>query len=211
MDISEKHNIKSTFFFITDHSAGKIDGDYLIEHPAIKKIIQEIYKRGHKIGLHPSYNSYKDKVQIKKEFKKLLSICKLYKIKQANWGSRQHFLRWKTPTTAANLDEAGLSYDSTMAFADHPGFRSGVCYDYPLFDLVNRKTLNLLERPLIIMECSIIDKRYMNLGTGIEAFEMIKKLKNRCRLFNGNFTLLWHNSRLVAKKEKNLYEKTLIV
>jgi hypothetical protein len=209
MDTCDQHNIKAAFYFIADIPAGKIDGDYSIEHPLIKNLIQHIYKRGHEIGLHTSYNTYKDKYQTIKEFKKLSYICSQLEIKQNNWGSRQHFLRWETPTTAVNLDHAGLNYDTSISFADHAGFRCGTCYEYPLFDLKNRKALKLCERPLIMMECSVIDERYMNLGAGEESLKMMKKLKDRRRMFNGNFTMLWHNSRLVNMKERFIFEQLL--
>jgi hypothetical protein len=49
----------------------------------------------------------------------------------------------------------------------------------------------------------------MNLGTGEKALDVLQTLKDRCRMFNGNFTLLWHNNRLVADDEVALY-KTLL-
>ena len=68
-------------------------------------------------------------------------------IQQAQLGGRQHYLRWKTPDTAIAWDAAGLDYDSTLAFADRGGFRCGVCYEFPMYDLKNRRPLNLLQRP----------------------------------------------------------------
>ena len=96
-----------------------------------------------------------------------------------------------------------------MAFADYAGFRCGICYEYPLFDLKNGKTLRLYERPLIVMECSVIDKKYMNFGDGEESFKIMNKFKDRCRMFNGNFILLWQNSRLVNRREKFMFEQVL--
>jgi hypothetical protein len=56
------------------------------------------------------------------------------------------------------------------------------------------------------MECSIIDERYMGLGTGEAALKMFLSLKSTCQQFDGDFTLLWHNSRLVDINELGLYE-----
>ncbi len=75
--------------------------------------------------------------------------------------------------------------------------------------MVNQKTLKLRERPLIAMECTVIDKRYMALGTGEAALEVFLSLKKTCQQFNGDFTLLWHNSRLVEVEERGLYEAIL--
>jgi hypothetical protein len=60
------------------------------------------------------------------------------------------------------------------------------------------------------MECTIIDERYMNLGVENDsAWQLMEKYKQRCHLFNGDFTLLWHNSRLVDPQEITLYKKVI--
>jgi peptidoglycan/xylan/chitin deacetylase (PgdA/CDA1 family) len=206
MDMSEERSLQSTFFFITDHSAGRIDGDYDISSNSIRRLLKHIADRGHEIGLHCSYNSYRDPGQTQREFERLLKVCGGESIKQSAWGGRQHFLRWETPTTFRILSEAGLAYDSTLAFADRPGFRCGVCYEYPAFDLERGERLMLRERPLVVMECTVMDERYANLGHGSEAYNLMKCLKDECRRYDGDFTILWHNSRFVDPCERALYE-----
>ncbi len=209
LDINEKYGLTSTFYFITDHSGGAKDGYYSINHRSIRHLMRHIHERGHDIGLHASYNTCTDFRQMFKEFKILKSVCKEEGIRQELWGSRQHNLRWETPITFANLEKAGLDYDTTLGYADHAGFRCGTCYEYPVYDLKAKKQLNLKERPLIVMDGSIIENRYMNLGTGRDAQSALNTLKNRCRLFNGDFILLWHNNRFVNNEEVWLYESLL--
>jgi hypothetical protein len=69
--------------------------------------------------------------------------------------------------------------------------------------------LHVRERPLVVMECSVTDPGYMGLGLGAAAFEEIAKLKARCRMFAGDFTLLWHNSSLLLQEEIQLYKEVL--
>lgn len=204
MDISEANNLNSAFYFITQHSAGKIDGVYSIDHPLIRRLMRKIHERGHEIGLHLSYNTYKDPEQTKKEFTYLKEICIGERIVQSTWGGRQHFLRWETPSTFQNWEDSGLDYDSTMGFADHIGFRCGICWDYTVFNLKTRETLKLLERPLIVMDRTVLESYYMGL-TYDKAWQEISILKKRCKMFNGNFTILWHNNSLVDEKERELY------
>ena len=78
-----------------------------------------------------------------------------------------------------------------------------------MYDVVKQQPLKLTERPLIAMECSVIDERYMGLGTGEAAFEVFQSLKTACQQFQGDFTLLWHNSRLIEVEEQRLYERIL--
>ena len=53
---------------------------------------------------------------------------------------RQHYLRWRAPTTWQNWEDAGLDYDSTVGYADHVGFRAGTCYEYPIFNRPDAST-----------------------------------------------------------------------
>ena len=69
--------------------------------------------------------------------------------------------------------------------------------------------LPITERPLIVMECAVFDPCYMNLGTGERALEFIVRLARMCRRCSGDFTLLWHNTRLISPEERRLFEAVL--
>ena len=210
MDQSESAGLKSSFYFITDHSDNSRDGDYHLYHPLMRRLLSHIHSRGHEIGLHPSFNTYLDVFQTRKEFEILKRVCLEESIDQSNWGGRQHYLRWRSTETWQNWNDVGLSYDSTVGFADFSGFRCGTCYEFSTYNLRTRKALKLIERPLIVMECSILDDRYMGLNHDLpQAFSHISMLKNICRKFGGNFTLLWHNSRLENLEIKELYQQVL--
>lgn len=211
MDISEKHNLKSAFYFLTADSGGDIKR-YDIHHPIIRSLLRKIHQRGHEIGLHTSFNTYKDAAQTKKEFKILKQVCTEEDIQQEYWGGRQHYLRWSTQNTLQNWEDAELNYDSTLSFADVAGFRCGVCYEFPTFNIITRQALKLRERALIIMECTILDKGYMNLGYDSKfALETMAKYKKHCQIFSGNFILLWHNNRFLFKNELDIYQQLLTI
>ena len=210
MKLSEKNSIQSEFYFIPDTTNLPIDGNYDIKHPFMRKIINKIVARRHRVGFHPSYLTYKNADKTKKEFLALKSVCSDEGIKQETWGGRQHYLRWCTPVTFQNWNDAGLDYDSTLGFADYAGFRCGVCYEFPVFNLVTRERLRLIERPLIVMECTVLDARYMGLGIeNGDAFDFVSGLVKKCKLYGGDFTLLWHNNRMVVPCEINLYTEIL--
>ncbi|MGQ9645229.1 MAG: polysaccharide deacetylase family protein [Thermodesulfobacteriota bacterium] len=208
MDSVEQHHLKSTFYFIAVPQS-KVDCNYSIHHPLIRKLVRRIYERGHNVGLHTSYHSYLDAVRTRNEFDLLKKVCMEENVKQEKWGARQHFLRWQTPITFKNLDDAGLDYDTTLSFADRAGFRCGICYEYPVFNVVTKDALRLRERPLIAMEGTVTNDEYMGLGKGEAALEKLKHYKNICRRFNGKFTLLWHNHRLVDPADVKLYKHVL--
>ena len=205
MDISERHGLQSTFLFMANGRRPEYD----LGHRFLRGLMGEIYARGHSIGLHSSYSSYDDPVQTKLESDMLRSVCSKEGIDQKEWMSRQHFLRWETPITFNNLESSGMDYDSTLSYADHAGFRCGVCYEYPAFDILSRNRFKLRERPLLVMECTVIDRNYMNMGPGEKAFSFIKSIKDTCRRFKGDFIILWHNTRFIEPRERQLYSLIL--
>ena len=70
------------------------------------------------------------------------------------------------------------------------------------------RTLNLVEYPLTMMECSVLDERYMNLPRD-EALRYMLNLKQACRRYGGVFTLLWHNTSLVDPAKVELYRQVV--
>ncbi|UJB67907.1 polysaccharide deacetylase family protein [Acaryochloris sp. 'Moss Beach'] len=164
MHISEKQGLQSAFYFIADHTCYPIDGDYDLSHPLMRALLSKIYQRDHEIGLHSSFNTYKDKVQTQKEIDILKSACLEVDICQQDWGGRQHCLRWETPTTWQNLNDVGLTYDTTLCFSEHVGFRCGTCFEYPVFNLLTSECLGLYERPLIVMDATVLEKKLYESG-----------------------------------------------
>jgi hypothetical protein len=207
MDISESHVLKSAFYFLAGRDSS-MDGDYALTHPAIARLMRRIHDRGHEIGYHGSYCTYRDSGRTAREASALKEAAGRLGIEQDAWGGRQHYLRWSAPATWRNYADAGLDYDTTLSYADHAGFRCGTCHPYPVFDVERDRALKLVEYPLTAMECSVLDERYMNLPRD-EALRYMLKLKQACRKHGGVFTLLWHNSRLVDPAEVELYKLVL--
>lgn len=205
MDVNELAGNKVAFYFIPEHLHTTYDGCYNMNESVIQNLLQCIHTRGHELGLHASYTTYKNKNQTQREVNILHNAISEEGGKQVEMGGRQHYLRYETPITARNWEAAGMNYDSTLGYADRPGFRCGTCHEYPMFDPVQGKILKLRQRPLILMECTIIDKTYMGLGYTEQTTLYMKKLKNRCVQVGGNFTLLWHNSHLTTQEDKNIY------
>lgn len=209
MDLSEQYGLKSAFYFICGRTNPAMDADYELEWLAIRNLLREIHGRGHEIGLHPSFETYQHSELIKIESQRLRSVCHEEGIRQKIWGGRMHYLRWSHPQTMRAWEEAGMTYDSTLGYADLPGFRCGTCYEYPAFDPVEGRQLNLRIRPLIAMDVTVMSPNYMGLGQGAKALQQFATLIKVCRSVNGCFTLLWHNSHLSTAGERDLYEQIL--
>lgn len=209
MALDEAAGARSSFYFLTGWTYPLHDPSYVFDRPATHTLLSRIAARGHEIGLHPSYNTYLSSTRIARELARLRRVCDKLRISQECWGSRQHYLRWRTPDSFAQCEAAGLDYDSTLSFADTAGFRCGTCHEYPAFDLSSGRQLHLRERPLIAMDCSVLDTPYQGLGATAQAFDFLKGLKDTCRQYDGEFTVLWHNNRLADPEEAAFYRAVI--
>ncbi|MCB2221974.1 MAG: polysaccharide deacetylase family protein [Bacteroidetes bacterium] len=183
MDLSEAENLKSRFYFIPGEP-GEPDVRYSIHEPKVRAVIQEIVNRGHEVGLHASYAAFNDPQRF------TLELDRLKQIQPEITGGRQHFLRHKNPDTYRLWEEHGLRYDSTLGFAFDAGFRAGTCFSFPVFDLVKREQLQLIEKPVTVMEVAL-RKKYNHPDDFME--NMVHYI-NLVKKYQGEFVLIWHNS-----------------
>lgn len=204
MNLSEAHNLRSAFYFMAVQKGTSFDPSYSIEHPWIRQLMCQISQRGHEIGFHGSYSSYKDEDLFVDEVKALQKVIEQEGIAQARIGGRQHYLRWAAARTWEMWAQAQLDYDSTLMFPERVGFRCGTCYEYEVYNLISRRSLPLTEFPLIVMEVSLLGQQYMNLGVA-EACDVTANMSQRCRMFDGKLCILWHNSNLCSTQERQAY------
>lgn len=209
MDVNERAGNRVTFNFMAGGTHPVYDGRYSLDDPVIRNLMRDIYARGHEVGFHGSYFSYRDEEQVCYEVCNLRRVMEEVGIKQELTSGRQHYLRWKTPDTARDLAAAGLMCDCSVGYADHAGFRCGTCHEYNMFDPVKRVPLHIRQRPLVMMECSVLDKPYMGYGASHEALDYMNVIKERCYEAGGYFTILWHNSRLRTGEYRKLYQAIL--
>lgn len=209
MDQSESRGLKSAFYFICGRTDPRRDADYDPEHPSIRELMRRIHSRGHEIGLHPSYGTYQRPDLIKFEAERLHKVSQDEGIAQGRWGGRMHYLRWEHPTTLYGWEAAGMDYESTLGFADRPGFRCGTCFEYSGYDPVARRTLMVRIRPLVAMDCTVMAARYMGLGPSQAALDHFLRLKAACRAVGGTFTTLWHNTEVIEEDKRRIYTSLL--
>lgn len=199
MDASERRGLRTAFYVIADETI------YSLDDPKVRELLRRIHRRGHELGLHPGYSSFRDPEELRRQFERLVAVCAEEGIRQDAWGGRQHFLRWE-PATWAAWEAAGLAYDSSVCFSARPGFRAGTCHEYPAFDLHASRELRLTERPLVLMDTPTLDR----LGLpDDELVRLIERLRDACRTAAGAFTVLWHNNWLVTSRQRRLFEAAL--
>ena len=189
MNLSEKYDLKSYFFFMGE-GVTKYDNSYSSKDLNLVNNINKIKKRGHYIGIHPTYNAFNNKKQLSQEKNELEKNFNT----KIEFG-REHYLRFEVPLTWQIWEDNNMKWDSTMNYSGYDGFRCGVCYEYSVFNILTQKKLNLREKPLILMDANSIDK-LTNSQMKDNVLYLIKKVKK----YNGDFIFLWHNSSFNSLK-----------
>jgi hypothetical protein len=206
--INSQAGIAGTFNFMAS-KASRYNSGYNIFDEKIISLIRAVISNDQNIGFHPGYESVNDIDIFGAEYKNLCkavaSINEDIKIK----GGRQHFLRFNNPDTWKAWEKYKLEYDSTLGFAEEPGFRCGICFPYQVFDLEERITLSLVERPLILMDVSLTLEKYKNMNLG-SAFQLANRLKQTTIYYKGNFEILFHNDWLAQSSQRMEFYKGLL-
>lgn len=203
MRTSERHGLRSAFHFQShvrpDPAAGAL---YALGHPWIRDLVRRVHERGHEVGYHAGFGTYRDPARIAAEFAGLRETAERLGVRQDRWGGRQHYLQWTLPTWRSWAD-AGLAYDSTVAYADAVGFRTGTSREFRVFDLAGRRPLPLHEQPLQVMDVTLFG--YMTLSPD-DAFLAVSRIADECRRYRGALGILWHNdAHLRTARDKRWY------
>jgi hypothetical protein len=154
--------------------------------PLFLEVTRNIMKRDHVIGIHPGYETWKDPVELARQKERLEKALG----REVTEG-RQHYLRFSVPGTWRAWEHSGLQTDLTMSYADREGFRCGTGDLFPVFDVEQRKELDLHEQPLVVMDGTL--KNYRNL-TAEEGLERLRYFRDICRKYNMPLTILFHNT-----------------
>lgn len=191
MNLSEKINVKSHFYFLAQKHElipwkkySNFDFRYDINDPKVSSIIRNILNRGHYVGIHGSYYSYNDTELFSNE------LNNLKKITGAVVESRQHYLQFLPPVTWNIGSQNQIKVDSTLGFAEDIGFRCGTCHPYPVFDFLERKPLDIKELPLTVMEGSVL---HLTRDPG-DFYTYICSIIDTVKKYDGHFVLLWHSN-----------------
>jgi hypothetical protein len=187
-NLSRKNGLGNDIFYFMADGPGPFGGGYDPASPLVKKCIEDVRRQGFEIGLHASYNSLGDTETLVREKARLEAItgAPVHTV-------RQHYLRFRAPDTWRHFERAGFASDSTMAYADHEGFRCGTCHPFRPFDIERNCTLDLQEIPLVTVDGTLHVYRG---HTPQEAARRVLELARRCQQVEGTFTMLWHNSSL---------------
>ncbi len=181
---AKKYGFKSVFYFLHKELKHQ-DSYYRFGDKRLRNLFAYLRREECEIGLHGSIRSA-DHLAILKYHLQLLEQYS----KGLVFGIRQHRLIYKHPGTSRLHAACGFSYDASLGFAEHEGFRNSFCMPFKLYDFEKEEMMDVWEIPLVVMDATLYQYRKMN---PLSSLESVEKLVGECEKFNGIFTLLWHN------------------
>lgn len=184
--ISKENKVESLYFFLLG-DRGEFDKNVSYKNTELNNLILN-KSQTNSVGIHPSYQSFKNKEQQLKELKRLENITQKPIVK-----ARKHFLRLSIPETYRLYEKIGVKEDYSMGYADHIGFRAGICTPYTFFDLLEDRDLDLQIIPFAYMDGTL--NQYMKLSID-EALIKVDLLKSEVKNVDGLFIGVWHNETL---------------
>lgn len=199
VNVTRDHKLDSAVYWMSSAPSLQ-DSGYDPRHLKIQKVIGWLKAEGVECGVQPGYNTFRSPERLRREINLLREI-----FGDGPVGGRQHYLRW-CPDTWIHWEMCGLAYDSTVAYADHIGFRAGTCIPYQPWLLSLNRAADLLEIPLLVMDRTLLYYMGLNEETSVQA---VRRCVQRCRQVGGVFTMVWHNNALLEPKYRSLYTKIL--
>lgn len=186
--LAEKYNILEWFYFKVC-GKGETEATYLFGDKETKEIVEKLKKKNNAkivLGFHPSQNMFGNKKQWDKEVSRITTLLQ----EKPTIGRNHHLLyNHETLRLWESITKVPL-HISNCVFHKRQGFRSGVCVPYRLFDLYQRRVMNLIEHPCQIMDTVI---RYdEKVKSENERWLDIQSTIDFVNQYQGELVLTWH-------------------
>jgi hypothetical protein len=194
--------VKPEIYFITDPVETMRSRVYNMTDPPISTLVAMVSDAGASAGVHASYPSHGDTIQLNAEATRLVHHAGDAGVR----GGRHHYLRWNARVSPDAWEDAGMEFDSSVGFTSHCGFRSGTSHPHPLYSFARRRATTVIERPLVVMERCI--EREVGIA-GPYASALLGELRDQCFRHGGDFVFLFHNNSLAQRRQRRLFEQCL--
>jgi hypothetical protein len=187
-EIEAHHGGRSTYFVMAGHTH-PADGPAPAAYERVRAaIVAQVLSQGDEVGLHPSYEASERPELLREQAERLAGLAG-----GPVAGVRFHYLRHQAHGSLAELDRQGFAYDSSQGFADRPGFRAGFSHPYRPYDLAADRPLRLVELPLVVMDATLAEPRYLGL-TPARGMARAQMMLERVAQSGGAAAILWHTA-----------------
>ncbi|MFN2372340.1 MAG: hypothetical protein ABR545_00890, partial [Cyclonatronaceae bacterium] len=204
LDFSERAGIKPTFFIQSNIHKHPNDAANYLGLPFFDKMIGKLTKAGGEIGFHPGYMAGYPGGLFEEELKQLEQ-----KTGAGIRSVRFHYLRFDAERFAGVLSEHSLENDSSLAWAEQAGTRTGCVSPHTLFDRNKNRGTSVLELPMTAMDVQLLN--YMNLKIS-ESVDLLRKQVDLVERYNGVVVWNFHHhtyDTIEAPGWHRLFEQSL--
>lgn len=184
IEIESRYEVKSTFFILNESI--KVNwfkpstyilalGRYKIIDERLVDMIHYLSQNGWEIGVHGSYNSYKDLELLRKEKCELENM-----LGHSVIGIRQHYLNLEENTWQLQF-EAGFLYDSSFGYNEDIGYKDN--RTKPFFPLNNSDFCVI---PMVIMDSPFVNSK--------DKWRRLDEICDQCESDNGYLVINFHTN-----------------
>jgi peptidoglycan/xylan/chitin deacetylase (PgdA/CDA1 family) len=188
MRVEATRGVRSTFFVMAGHGH-PADGAAPEAYERLRpRLVETLRAGGAEIGLHGSYTAADAPERLGVEKARLEELAGPVD------GQRYHYLRIDPHANLAPLADLGFRYDSSLGFADAPGFRAGIAHPFRPWSFDADRPLDLVEIPLAAMDVTFSELQYLGLSAGASWSRLVTMLDWAAQ-HGGGFAVLWHTDR----------------
>lgn len=197
--LTEKYNLKEWFYFKVC-GKGETEATYLFDDNCTTEVVRKLKEKNNPqiiLGFHPSQNMFNNEPQWNREVQRITNLLN----EKPSIGRNHHLLyNHKTFRLLEKISDTPL-HISNCVFHNKQGFRSGTCFPYHLFDLYQRRTMNLIEHPCQIMDTVIrYHKKHLSEE---ERLNEVLSVMEEVKRYQGELVLTWHiyirNKKLIQE------------
>ncbi len=150
-EFEKRLGARGAFYFMArqgslpEYALGTPDAFYDIARPEFRELFAQLRDAGAEIGLHASFLAHRSAAQLRAEREKVEAASGAHVE-----GNRHHYWHLDPAAPHETLrrhEEAGLVYDSSLAFEFYPGFRRGICHPFRVFHPGERRELSVVQVP----------------------------------------------------------------
>lgn len=200
MEKAEERGVECRFFFMAG-TRHPIDADYAHRWPGLmRELATEIRSRGHRLGFHPGFQTWKDETVWIGQKRALEEVLEARVVE-----GRQHVLRFH-PSTWDIWETAGMERDYGLSFPHGITYRAGTTRSYPAYSLRNRRPLRLEVIPTAIMEFALFMNKYVEIPR-LEALQNVSDAVAEHNRYSGDLAVLFHPVTVMGLQDE--YRETL--
>ncbi|MFU8861683.1 MAG: DUF7033 domain-containing protein [Cyclonatronaceae bacterium] len=185
IDFADHTSVKPTFFVQSGIQKHPNDSVNYLDYPFFTLMTDRISRCGGEIGFHPGYEAGYDDELFDLELHQLEKKLNL-KVKSV----RHHYLRYDARKFPAMLSRHSIENDSSIAWAEQAGSRTGCVSPHTVFDRNKNCDTNVLEFSMIAMDVQLLNYMGLNISGSVD---LMRKQVDLVERYHGVIVWNYHH------------------